>query len=352
MLLEIYLTFFSIVLLAYYLGWRRNQSKNQSQLGETYQASTISVIITFRNEALNIPTLVESIKKLTIQPLEFIWVNDHSEDNSIQLLSNLPENHYVISLLDEVHGKKTAIREGLENAKGMHVLTWDADIIMDSDYFKALEQTQIAELTIFQVRMKGNSFLGFLYELDYYFLNALNVGLTGYSTPIVASGANLLFNKASFQAIDSFKNHKHIASGDDYFLLHDFKKAKKSIQTVTNSTLVVETKTPTSLKEFLHQRLRWISKSKHAMDTTTIWISFIGIIYTLGFVALLFTDYWKEILIIKLLFDFLIFIPYLGIVQRKKISWTLPWFTLLYPVYFFIIGGLATLVKPIWKGRK
>lgn len=88
------------------------------------------------------------------------------------------------------------------------------------------------------------------------------------------------------------------------------------------------------------------------MDTSTTWISFIGIIYTLGFVVLLFTHYWKEILIIKLLFDFLIFIPYLGIVQRKKISWTLPWFTLLYPVYFLIIGGLATLVKPIWKGRK
>lgn len=351
MLLEIYLTLFCIVLLTYFLGWRRNQSKNQSQLGETYQASTISVIIPFRNEAQNIPTLVESIKKLTIQPLEFIWVNDHSEDNSIQLLSNLPNNHSVISLLDEAQGKKTAIRKGLEIAKGSHILTWDADIIIPTDYFNALEQTHIFELSILPVRMKGNTFLEVLYELDYYFLNALNVGLTGYSTPIVASGANLLFNKASFLAIDSFKNHQHIASGDDHFLLHDFKRAKKSIQTVTHSTLVVETKTPTSFKDFLQQRLRWISKSKHIVDNTTTWVSVLGIIYTLGFVTLLFTNHWNEILIIKLLVDFLIFIPYLGIVQRLKISWTLPFFTLLYPLYFVTIGVLVGFTKPIWKNR-
>ncbi len=352
MLPEIYLTFFSIVLLVYYLGMRRNQSRNQSQLGETYQASTISVIIPFRNEENNLPKLLDSIKKLTIQPFEIIWVNDHSEDKSIQQLTDISENQKIISLINEEKGKKTAIRKGMEVAKGTHIITWDADISVDPDYFKAIEQTQIAKLTILPVRMTGNSFLGFLYELDYYFLNTLNVGLTGFSNPIVTSGANLLFNKASFLAIDSYKNHQHIASGDDHFLLHDFKKAKKSIQTVTHSTLVVETKTPTSLKEFFHQRLRWISKSKHAMDTTTTWISFIGSIYTLGFVALLFTDYWKEILIIKILYDFLIFIPYLGIVQRIKISWTLPWFTLLYPFYFVLIGVLTIVVKPIWKGRK
>lgn len=352
MFLEIYISFFSILLLVYFIGWRKNSTKNQSKLGGTYQASTISVIIPFRNEAHNLPKLVDSIKKLSIQPLEIIWVNDHSEDKSIEQLTNISENQKIISLINEEKGKKTALRKGLEVAQGIHILTWDADISVDADYFKALEQIQIAELTILPVRMTGNSFLGFLYELDYYFLNALNVGLTGFSNPIVASGANLLFNKASFLAIDSFEYHQHIASGDDHFLLHDFKKAKKSIQTVTHSNLVVETQSPTSLKEFFHQRLRWISKSKHAMDTSTTWISFIGIIYTLGFVVLLFTHYWKEILIMKLLFDILIFIPYLGIVQRKKISWTLPWFTLLYPLYFVLIGVLTIVVKPIWKGRK
>jgi biofilm PGA synthesis N-glycosyltransferase PgaC len=352
MFLEIYISFFSILLLVYFIGWRKNSTKNQSKLGGTYQASTISVIIPFRNEAHNLPKLVDSIKKLSIQPLEIIWVNDNSTDNSLQKLQNLPLHHSIFTLTNTEQGKKIAIRKGLEIAKGMHVLTWDADIIVPTDYFYALEQTHVSELSIIPIRMKGNTFLELLYELDYYFLNALNIGLTGYSTPIVASGANLLFNKASFVAIDSFKNHHHIASGDDHFLLHDFKRAKKSIQTVTHSNLVVETQSPTSLKEFFHQRLRWISKSKYIVDNTTTWISVLGVIYTMGFVVLLFTNHWKEILILKLLFDFLIFVPYLDIVQRKKISWTLPWFTLLYPVYFLIIGGLATLVKPIWKGRK
>ena len=344
-----YIISFSIIYILFKWGWNRSLQKKTNTA--SYQAENISVIIPFRNEIKNLNSLKESILQLSSLPLEFIWVNDHSDDNSLNILTNLPPNHTVVSLDTNEKGKKAAIRKGIKISQGTYILTWDADIIVPNHYFKTLEQTKVSELSILPVRMKGSTFIEILYELDYYFLNSINISVSGFYYPIVASGANLLFNKSTFLNIDSFDTHKKIASGDDQFLLADFKKHNKEIQTITDSNLVVETQSPISLKEFFHQRLRWISKSTHTIDTTTTWISFIGSIYTIGFVALLFTDYWIEILIIKLLFDFLIFIPFLGIVQRKKISWTLPIFTLFYPLYFVLIGVLIIVVKPIWKER-
>ncbi len=345
-----YFVLYSILLVLFYIGRNKNTSKKSQE--SYYHSKTISVIIPFRNEEDNLPKLIDSIHKLALQPLEFIWVNDHSTDHSLQVLQHLSNNHQVINLTKETQGKKAAIRKGIKLASGTYILTWDADIKVDSNYFKNLEKTYISELSILPVRMKGKSFVEILYELDYYFLNSINIGIAGFTLPIVASGANLLFNKNVFNEIDSINNHKHIASGDDQFLLQDFKKSGSSIQVINTPDLLVETTTPHSFVDFMKQRLRWISKSKGINDRTTTWISILGSLYVLGFVCLLFTSSWILVLIFKIGIDILIFLPYLKVVGRKKITFVVPFFTLLYPIYFIGIGIGMLLFTPDWKERK
>ena len=240
-----YIVSFSSIYILFKWGWNRSLQKKIHTA--KYQAENISVIIPFRNEIKNLNSLKESILQLSSLPLEFIWVNDHSDDNSLNILTNLPPNHTVVSLDTNEKGKKAAIRKGIKISQGTYILTWDADIIVPNHYFKTLEQTKVSELSILPVRMKGSTFIEILYELDYYFLNSINISVSGFYYPIVASGANLLFNKSTFLNIDSFDTHKKIASGDDQFLLADFKKHNKEIQTITDSNLVVETHTPESL---------------------------------------------------------------------------------------------------------
>ena len=295
---------------------------------------------------------MESISKLTIQPLEFIWVNDHSEDNSLVLLQSLPKNHIIISLATSEIGKKSAIRQGIQHSKGEFILTWDADITVPSTYFDELKKTPSADLLILPVKMVGNTLLEYFYELDYYFLSSINVALCGFKKPIIASGANLLFKKTSFLEVDSIEHHQHIPSGDDQFLLVDFKKAKKSIQVITEHALCVTTTTPHSLKKFFQQRIRCIGKSANIKDKTTTIIGLIGIIYTILYVYLLFTTNWDEILSVKITCDILIFLPYLNVLKRKFISVFIPLFCLLYPIYFCLIGIQMYFIKPKWKGRR
>ena len=53
---------------------------------------------------------------------------------------------------------------------------------------------------------------------------------SGNLNPIVASGANLLFNKEIFLEIDSIESHIDTSSGDDAFLLQDFKLNDQKIE--------------------------------------------------------------------------------------------------------------------------
>ncbi len=351
MIAVLYLLIFAVLLCFFFVGWMKTKRKYVYSKREKYDTNTISIIIPFRNEATNIPYLVEAISTLTKQPLEFIWVNDHSEDGSELLIQHLPENHQLISLDKNITGKKSAIRAGIKRATGSYILTWDADCIVPSTYFETLEQTPVSTLTILPVAMHAQTVWEIFYELDYYFLSSINVGLSGFTQPLVASGANLLFEKASFLEVDSIAQHQHIASGDDQFLLVDFKKAKKSIQVIPAFELCVITKTPHTLTAFFQQRLRWIGKSSYIKDNPTRIISSVGLTYVVLFVCLLFTTHWMIILCSKIIIDVLIFLPYLHALKRKKTVWFLPIFTLIYPVYCCVIGLLMLVVKPKWKGR-
>jgi glycosyltransferase involved in cell wall biosynthesis len=345
-----YFLFFSILLVFFYIGWWKHIHRN-SPSKETFDASKISVVIPFRNESSNIVMLRKSIVQLKIQALEYIWVNDHSEDDSLVQFENAPENHKVISLDKTEFGKKSAIRRGIEQAKAEYILTWDADITVPASYFEQLQTTPIADLLILPVAMVGKGLMEIFYELDYYFLNSINIAVSSFTKPIVASGANLIFNKAIFQSLDSYSQHKNIASGDDQFLLNDFKRANKHIQINTCHNLTVQTETPHHIKSFMQQRLRWIGKSSHIKDLTTSIISLIGLAYVTPFIYLLFTPNWFFVLVLKIVLDTLILLPYLHCLRRKKITWNTPFFTFIYPFYFFVIVVLSLCLKTQWKGR-
>jgi cellulose synthase/poly-beta-1,6-N-acetylglucosamine synthase-like glycosyltransferase len=315
------------------LGWYLNDRSKKKLKQENYNLSKISVVIPFRNEAGNIPHLLTAIKQLTHLPLEFIWVNDHSEDTSLETLKNLPPNHELLHLPNSQTGKKASIRAGIASAKGSYILTWDADIQVPKTYFEHLQKTPSSALSIFPVCMQATTIWELFYELDYYFLSSINLAVSGFTKPIVASGANLLFEKESFLACDSIQNHQHIASGDDQFLLDDFKKAGKSMQVIPIHGLCVTTETPHSLKSFMQQRLRWIGKSSKIKDTTTFVISSVGIVYLALFIFLLFTPFWFYVLPAKIMVDFLIFLPLFTSIKQKKNH-------LVYPIFHLYLSDL------------
>ena len=84
---------------------------------------TVSVIISCRNEDQNIQKIISCLQRQRFDKnkLELIFINDHSEDKTLELLEKEQQNCsyiQVINLKDSIKGKKNAIKEG-KSSNGM-----------------------------------------------------------------------------------------------------------------------------------------------------------------------------------------------------------------------------------------
>lgn len=92
----------------------------------------ISFVFPIYNESGNIALLHKTMNEVTAQldeDLEFIYVNDGSTDNSLDLLFELADSDSRVTVvnLSRNHGHQLAVTAGLDTADG------DAVVIMDSD---------------------------------------------------------------------------------------------------------------------------------------------------------------------------------------------------------------------------
>src|ERR1035437_789648 len=139
------------LLLAYYFyfllqilkGLRKLISLNYHQSHESVPEELITLIIPFRNESENILNSLASIINLEYpkEKLEVIFVNDFSDDNSLDLLckAEKPVNIRLLSVPDnysKFQHKKRAIRYGIENSSGEIIVTTDADCVHSSIWLK------------------------------------------------------------------------------------------------------------------------------------------------------------------------------------------------------------------------
>ena len=264
------------------VGLLPTRSNSRIDNSETLKLSQLTVIIPFRNEKENLPFLISSINRQSIQPVQFIFVNDHSDDDGPSLLlSHKNEKFRCIDLPKDVKGKKRAIRFAIDFVKTEYVLTLDADVELSEHYFSKIEKLPISDMWILPVHMKGDSFLQLMSSIDIVLVNAINEGISRVSRPVLASGANLLFKVKVFQEVSTTTNLE-VSSGDDIFLLKDFRDAGKEIQLNSDKELAVTTMAPKSLKELLSQRVRWISKSSRVKDKLSLGLVITQLVFTLG----------------------------------------------------------------------
>ena len=106
-----YLLIYALYLLVFlWGGWISLKRKNSKVTREnSIGLDNITVVIPFRNEEKRITPLLESIKYAQSLPAEIIFVDDHSEDNTLSLIERFQNNSITILKLERENGKKRAI---------------------------------------------------------------------------------------------------------------------------------------------------------------------------------------------------------------------------------------------------
>jgi glycosyltransferase involved in cell wall biosynthesis len=329
--------------------------------GETLIPSDCSVIIPFRNEELRLIGLLNSLKSQTILPKHVFFIDDHSTDNGRELihavLSESEVNYSIEPLPENEFGKKRAVFYGMQRAQTTYCLTLDADIILPQDYFIALPHSGDYSMICLPVFMFGEGVIGKLMELEYGSFQLLQ-GAVNENNPLMASGANLLVNRQDYLTFNNLAEHQHIASGDDQFALAQFKKRNLKVSYRLDRKCQVFTEVPSSIKELLRQRIRWMGNNTEGNDWRATFFAAWVLVVNVGFLGLcIFSIIQCDLLAAIQLFSFkfmLDVITYFSWFRRHQ-KWEsvvlLPILQILYPMYLIIMGFSYLFQKRTWKER-
>ncbi|MFT4602451.1 MAG: glycosyltransferase involved in cell wall biosynthesis [Arenicella sp.] len=251
--------FIAQVILAWYF---LSEGRSNKSVGDGPLIKDVSVIIPFKNEADRIGALLESINELDIPDgfkVEYIFIDDHSDDDTAQVIESSLEQQFQI-ILNDGKGKKEALRTAIGKAIYPNILSWDADIRVEASYFERLALLPEADLWILPVEMDGDELIQSLGAIEFSWLQILTFSEAQNKRAKLCNAANMLVKKTAYLETEKTRDDFEIGSGDDHFLLKELKKANKDIRAISDIDLTVSTPAPESFGQLLAQRKRWISK--------------------------------------------------------------------------------------------
>ncbi|MBI9068334.1 MAG: glycosyltransferase [Salinivirgaceae bacterium] len=312
----------------------------------------VSVVIPFFNEIETIESNIKSLLHQRIQTTEYeiICVDDHSTDGSAAIVKKYAEQYGRLHLLSNSEkGKKSALMDGIEAAKGELIVITDADCTYHENWLHSIVEYYEKEkpaMIIGPVTFKsGKGVFKKFQQIEFVSLVGTGAGAAGINHAVMCNAANLAFKKEVYSKLDDPFNINY-TSGDDIFLMHNFKQQNEQIDFLKCKDAIVQTTSTKKLKDFINQRVRWSSKASGYKDADTIFTA--GVVFlssALMFISLLLlfkdVNYWKPLLflyLVKTAVDTWYLYKTSDFFKVKHLLKWIPFFQVVYIFYVAIIS--------------
>jgi cellulose synthase/poly-beta-1,6-N-acetylglucosamine synthase-like glycosyltransferase len=357
--------FFIVRLIFGYAKVRTAEFKNSEP------KTTFSIVVPFRNEADNLPQLLESIKNIDYPKtmFEVIFIDDFSKDDSGKKIYawRMENGEYHITLIESVRisksPKKDAIARAVPIVANKWIVTTDADCVLPTTWLKAMNDYIISnyiEMLAGPVIYKGRNRLSHHFQqMDLLSLQATTIGAFGLGKAFMCNGANFAYSKKLFNELKGFAGNNNTASGDDVFLLQKAMDAcPEKVHYLKSKEAIVTTKPVNGWINLFFQRVRWGSKTvqyEHEFGETLAWAVFLGNASLVVFfcLALAAKIPWEAIAIlfgIKFLFDTVLLIQANKFLRSGKFFF--PFLSsLIYPFFCVLVAIYSVVGIYKWKGR-
>ncbi len=316
------------VQLFYYGYFFLNLAKyKESPVPPNYNFPRVSVIVCAHNEEKNIrKNLHYVLRQVYSNDYEVILVDDASTDGTEQAVKELqlkyPQLRYIKNN-KTLPGKKQALQLGVSQAKFNHLLFTDADCYPASNKWM---ENMISKYSNPSVQIvlgyspyifEKETFLSLVvqYETAMTAVQYLSFALRGKA--YMGVGRNLSYKKEIFNE-NFFKNHEHLASGDDDLFIHQT-ATKNNVAIALNSKSFTLSQVPNSWKSWFRQKVRH---------------------YTTGF------EYKPQI---KLLLGLFLFSKLAFYVLVIPLLTTLQYIHIAIISFFLFIWLIKWVVRPIYK---
>lgn len=357
----LFFALYFILVIVLFVGWKKAVARKPG----ARSGLRATVVVPARNEAQHIARLLEDLKRQTHPHYEVIVVDDHSEDGTADIVRQYLQEHQNISLVSNAGtGKKAALTRGVQLAQGAVIITTDADCRVPAEWIATLLsyfEKDGVQMVFGGVAIPARDYFSALQSLEFASLIGSGAGTMALGIPTMCNGANLAFRKAAFEAVGGYEGNLHIPSGDDEFLLRKIAQHfPGGIAFSGDERTVVTTAPSPTLREFIHQRIRWAGKWRHHQS----FVSKALALFVAAFQALVFLlplivvmqridagvalGLWVGKAVLEYFF-------LRSISHILRLSWNWPAFLSLlvfYPFYILSIGVFSNFHTFEWKGRK
>jgi len=215
---------------AFFIGRMRLVTKTLTQVNSPEDKPGVSVIICAKNEALRLQGLIPEILNQNYPEFELLVVNDHSSDNTAQVLEFWQKKDARVrhvpftSAETDLAGKKAALSLGISSASHEILLLTDADCLPSSVHWISQMTAPLSgEKSVvlgYGGYKKKTGLLNALIRFETTLTAGLYLGQAIAGQPYMGVGRNLAYKKDFFLAQNGFASHKHLASGDDDLLIN------------------------------------------------------------------------------------------------------------------------------------
>lgn len=333
----------------------------------------ITVIIPVRNEAENIVSLLEDLDRQTLPftHFEVLVMDDSSTDNTAAIVRAFAEHSKarikLIPLPDVRTSapKKRAIETAVTHARGKLIVTTDGDCRAQAGWLHAIAACYIrtgAKLISSPVTFTNETSLtDHLQTVEFASLIGSGAASMSAGYPSMCNGANLAYERGTFLEVGGYDGVRHIASGDDEFLMHKIAaRHPGSVHFLRHRDAIIRTAPHRNWASFYRQRKRWASKWKHYQSKTPLVLAVY--IFASNFSVLLAgglalagsvsTPAFLGMLALKCVPEWFFLGSVLSFLQKPKSLVFIPVTQIFYPLYVCFFGLAAQQGQYEWKGRK
>jgi biofilm PGA synthesis N-glycosyltransferase PgaC len=346
---------------------------NQSRLTrykpiETLPESSvpISVIISARNEAVNLQENLPAILEQNYPDFEVVVINDCSYDSSYEVLEELNARYprlKVVTITEHERfktGKKFALTLGIKAAKNEHLLFTDADCIPASDnwitYMAAnfSQSTQIV-LGYSPYKKTGNFLNPFIrFETIKTAINYLSAAINGDA--YMGIGRNLAYTKTLFFGAKGFAAHMHVISGDDDLFVNQNATSDNTAIEI-NEGAFIYTDAKTTFSSLFRQKKRHFGVGKIYKQRHRRMLSidaFSGFLFYILLTLCLVFNFEPllafGLFMFRLIFQLIIYSKLFKRLNGNDLLWYLPFFDAVYYIYLITFGLIGSFIKTTqWK---
>lgn len=341
---------------------------------ELHALPTVAIIVAARNEAKNLPRLLDCLLKQDYprEKLEICIVDDRSEDESWEILSRAAAQHphiqaiRITDTLPYFAPKKRALDRAIRATSGEILLFTDGDCTPPPTWVKATVACYDSDTAVvpgyspYRFDRPVHPVLRGMLSLEFFSVAAVAAASIGLHRPVTAAGCNLSYRRRTYFQAGGFEAISQWVSGDDdLFILKVARQKLGKFAYALDPQAFVPAAAPTTWSKFWNQRIRYASKGRHyalPMTASLVAVYLLNAMLFFGALSLLLAPSpfgwlalggWAG----KNLFEFILLKKATHVFRIPGLlRYFLPT-ALVHPLYILIFGFLGLFSHFDWKGE-